>query len=99
MLMKVQMPLEKFNEAVLDGSAGQKLGKILETIKPSAAYFTAENGCRGGTFVIDVDSPSRIPFYAEPFFLLFDAKVEFYPFMTPEDLQHAGLDKLAQMWS
>lgn len=98
MLLKVQFPLEKFNAAVRDGSVGEKIGKIVEVIKPKAVYFTAENGCRGGTYVIDVEDPSRIPFYAEPFFLYFDARVEIIPYMTGEDLMNANLGALNDMW-
>lgn len=98
MLMKVTMPPQQFNDAVRDGTVGQKLQKILETLKPKAVYFTAENGCRGCTLAVDIENPSKIPFYAEPFFLYFDADVEFYPYMTPEDLAHSGLDKMNDMW-
>jgi hypothetical protein len=48
MLMQIKMPLEPFNSAVRDGSAGKKMQKIMEAIKPEAAYFTAQDGCRGG---------------------------------------------------
>jgi hypothetical protein len=98
MLMKVQFPVHKFNEAVRQGTVGQIMGRILEKTKPKAAYFTAENGCRGGTMVIDVEKPSDIPFYAEPWFLYFDAKVELLPFMTPEDLQNARLEDMNEIW-
>jgi hypothetical protein len=37
MLMHVQFPVEPFNTAVRDGSAGQKIQKILEAVKPEAA--------------------------------------------------------------
>ena len=92
------MPPQHFNQAVRDGTAGAKLQKILETLKPKAAYFTAQNGCRGGILVIDIENPSQIPFYAEPFFLYFDAQVEFMPYMSPQDLAQAGLEKMNEMW-
>ena len=41
---------------------------------------------------------SEIPKYAEPWFLLFDASVQFFPVMTPEDLKKAGLEKFAKKW-
>ena len=47
MLMHVQLPLEPFNTAVRDGTAGQKIQRILEAIKPEAVYFTEQNGRRG----------------------------------------------------
>ncbi len=98
MLMKVKCPVHKFNAAIRDGSIGQKMGRILETCKPKAAYFTAEKGCRGGTFVVDMSDPKQMPLYAEPWFLYFDAEVEYLPFMTPEELVQAGLEKLNDMW-
>ncbi len=99
MLMHVQFPLEPFNTAVRDGSAGPKIQKILEAIRPEAAYFSEHHGHRGGTFVVNVNSPSDVPVLAEPFFLTFNAEVEFRVAMTPEDLAHAGLDALGKKWA
>ena len=98
MLMKVRFPVDPFNTAVRDGSAGQKIQRILEAIKPHASYFTASHGQRGGILVVTVNEPSDIPRLAEPFFLTFDAEVEFEPFMTAEDLGRAGLDSLGKEW-
>jgi hypothetical protein len=99
MLMHVQFPPEQFNAAVRDGSVGPKIRKILEAIHPEAAYFSEHNGRRGGTFVVNVDSPSDVPAFAEPFFLTFNAEVEFRIAMTPEDLGRAGLDALGKKWA
>ena len=98
MLMHVRMPIGPFNAAVRDGSVGRKIQKILEAIKPRSAYFTARNGHRGGIFVVDVSASSDLPKLAEPFFLTFDATVEFEPFMTPEDLSRSGLESLGKEW-
>lgn len=81
-----------------DGSAGEKIRKILDEAKPEAAYFCAKDGKRGGFLVVDVADPSEMPRLAEPWFLLFDASVEFLPAMVPQDLQRAGLDKLGKQW-
>lgn len=97
-LVHVSMPPEKFNEAVLDGSAGRKMAKILDELKPEAAYFCAEGGKRGGFFVVNMNDASEMPKVAEPWFLTFDATVEFLPAMTPADLQKAGLDNIGKMW-
>ncbi len=99
MLMHVQFPLEPFNSAVRDGSVGAKIRKILEAVKPEAAYFTEQHGQRGGTLVVNVNSPSDVPSLAEPFFLTFNAHVEFRIAMTPEDLAGAGLDALGSKWA
>jgi hypothetical protein len=97
-VMHVSLPLEKFNAAVRDGTVGEKVGRILETLKPEAAYFCADDGKRGGFFVVDMKDASEMPKYAEPWFLLFDASVKFLPAMTPADLQKAGLDAIGKKW-
>lgn len=99
MLMHVHLPLEPFNSAVRDGSVAQKMQKILEAIKPEAAYFTEQHGMRGGVLVVDVKSPSDVPRLAEPWFLTFDAEVEFRIAMTPEDLTRANLGALGKKWA
>ena len=98
MLMHVKIPVEPFNAAVRDGSAGAKMQKILAEAKPEAAYFTEFGGQRSGILVIDLKETSQIPSFAEPWFLLFNASVEFHPAMTPQDLGAAGLDALGKTW-
>jgi len=98
-LMHIHLPIEPFNTAVRDGSAGQKMQRILEAIKPEAAYFCEHNGQRGGTWVVNVNDPSDIPRLAEPWFLTFNAEVEFRIAMTAEDLGRANLDALGKQWA
>ena len=91
-LMIVSIPHPTFNAAVKDGTAGAKLKKILEAQKPEAAYFTELNGKRTGILVVNLAEPSQIPALAEPWFLAFDAHVEFCPTMVPADLAKATAD-------
>jgi hypothetical protein len=97
-ILHISLPVDRFNQAVLDGTVAEKMQRILEETKPEAAYFCAKDGKRGGFVVVDLSDPSEMPRFAEPWFLLFDASVEFLPAMTPQDLQRAGLDKLAKQW-
>ena len=99
MLLKVKFPHEEFNQAVRDGSIDNKIRRILEEIKPEAVYFTEHNGQRGAILIIDVADPSKVPIFAEPWFLTFNADVEFHIVMTPNDLQKAGLEELGKKWS
>lgn len=39
-----------------------------------------------------------IPTYAEPWFLTFNAEVEFHPAMSPQDLERSGIDRLSKKW-
>ncbi len=99
MLLKVKIPNEEFNKAVRDGSVGQKIRRILEDAKPEAVYFTENQGQRGALMIVDLAEPSKVPALAEPWFLAFNAEVEFHIVMTPEDLQKAGLEELGKKWS
>lgn len=99
MLMHLQFPLEPFNTWVRDGSAGKKVQAILEAIRPEAAYFSENNGHRGGLLVVNLKDPSDVPVLAEPWFLTFNAAVEFRVAMTPEDLSRANLDALGKKWA
>jgi hypothetical protein len=99
MLMNVRLPHAPFNAAVKDGTAGAKLNKILEAIKPEAVYFTEQQGHRGAILIVDLPDASKIPALAEPWFMTFQADVEFRIVMTPDDLKKAGLDELGKKWS
>jgi hypothetical protein len=99
MLMHVHLPLEPFNSAVRDGTAGKKIQRILDAIKPEAVYFSEQSGRRGGVLVVNVKDPSDVPNLAEPWFLTFNAEVEFRIAMTPDDLARANLDGLGKQWA
>ncbi len=99
MLLQVSIPHEPFNAAVRDGTAGQKLSRIVDEIKPEAVYFTEQHGQRGAIMIVEMSDPSKIPTLAEPWFLTFNASVEFRVVMTPDDLQKAGLDELGKKWA
>ena len=92
MLMKVNIPVEAGNRAVREGTLGKTIQQILQSIRPEASYFVAENGQRCGFIVVNLENASKIPALAEPWFLAFNAAVEFLPLMLPEDLQKASAD-------
>jgi hypothetical protein len=91
MMMQMTIPVEAGNRAARAGSLGATLEKLLEPLKPEAAYFTAgPSGERGGFIVFDLKDTSDIPGIAEPFFLAFNAKIIFLPVMNAEDLAKAA---------
>ena len=98
MLIHVKLPHEPFNTAVRNGSVGDTIQRILTEIKPEATYFTEYGGRRGAILVVNVADSSKIPSLAEPWFLSFDADVEFHAAMNPEDLGKAGLDTIGKKW-
>ena len=99
MLLTVEIPHEPFNSLVRDGSAGEIIGRIVDSIQPEAVYFTEQDGKRCGLFVVDVKNGSDVPAFAEPFFLKFNADCKFRILMSPEDLQKAGLETLGKKWA
>jgi hypothetical protein len=99
MILQVNIPHDKFNVAVKDGTAGAKMKKILDDTKPEAVYFTEYNGQRGAILIIDIKDASQIPFYTEPWFLTFNADCHFHIVISPEDLGKAGLEALGKKWA
>jgi hypothetical protein len=98
MLLNIRIPHEPFNALVRDGSIGEVIEKILAEMKPEAAYFTEQNGTRGAILVVNVDEPSLIPKFAEPWFLTFNADCEFRVVMVADDLKKAELEALGSKW-
>ena len=65
MIVDFEMPMEPFNSLVRDGTAGKIIQRIMEDLKPEAAYFSERHGKRGGILILDVASPSDVPRIAE----------------------------------
>jgi hypothetical protein len=89
-LLKVNIPVEKGNDAARAGKLGATIQAILEEQKPEAVYFAADAGMRTGYLFLDLKDASQIPALAEPWFLAFDARIEIQPVMIPQDLAKAG---------
>ena len=99
MLVDFKFPLEPFNTMVKNGTAGAAIEKALGDIQPEAVYFSNRDGTRGGTLIVDVADPSRVPSIAEPLFLSFDASVSFHVVMAPEELAQAGLEEIGKKYA
>lgn len=99
MLMNVRIPHEPFNTLTKEGKSGEILQSIIQELKPEFIYFTEQGGTRGAVASIEVNDPSEIPSFSEPFFLNFNADCEFRVAMSPEDLGRAGLEDLGKKWS
>lgn len=92
-MMRVTIPVEAGNASIKSGRLPQVMGETMERMKPEAAYFTADKGIRTAYFVVDLKDQSDIPSLAEPFFMEFNASVEFMPTMNADDL-NKGLAKV-----
>jgi hypothetical protein len=99
MIMLGQFPIEPFNSLVRSGQIGPTIHKILDAIKPEAAWFTERDGHRGCIFVVHLNDAADVARFAEPLFLGLNANVEYRIAMVPEDLANAGLDAIGKAWS
>lgn len=98
MMLTASLPNEPFNSLVRSGAAGKIIQEILATLKPEATYFVEDHGTRCAVLIVDVADQSRLPFFAEPFFLKFNATCRFRIAMVAADLAKADLDALGQKW-
>ena len=95
-MLKATLDVVASNTALVDGTLPKVVQHVMQMIKPEAAYFTTIDGCRSCIMVFDMKDPSMIPVVAEPFFLNFNAKVEFTPVMNAEDLQKGVTEAMAE---
>jgi hypothetical protein len=66
--------------------------------KPEAGVFSEYHGQRSGILIVDVKKASRIPAFAEPWFLLFNAGVDLRPTIIARDLAASGMEGLSKVW-
>jgi hypothetical protein len=88
-LAKIQIPVDVGNEKVKDGSLGKTLQAILMQQKPEAVYFTDPEGLRTVIMILNIANASDIPGISEPWFLAFNATVEFHIALVQEDMAAA----------
>jgi hypothetical protein len=91
-VLKIELATEAANALAKKGTMGSTIHQIVEEQKPEAAYFTEINGRRTALLIVDLNDASKIPALAEPWFLAFNANIEFSPAMVASDLAKAGAD-------
>ncbi len=99
-LMKVGLSAEKGNSLVRTPNMGQVMDDMLSDIRPEEAYFAVEGGQRTLYLIVNVADAHELPRFAEPFWLRFEANVEFIPVMKRDDLMKAvpDIERLAKKY-
>src|SRR5207248_9053281 len=100
MMLRVSIPVEAGNAAARSGSLGSTIQRILDELKPEAAYFAEDNGERTGYIFFDMNESSQLPTIAEPWFLAFNAKLTVRPGNEPQDLanERPGIDSAVKSY-
>jgi hypothetical protein len=98
-LFKISFPVERFNELARQGAAGPKLASILEATKPESIYFTGNQSGRGAVAVYDLADGSQVPAIGEPWFLTFNAHIEYSVAISGQEMQKANLDDVIKRWA
>jgi hypothetical protein len=92
-MAKISMPVEAANEAIRAGRMPAVMQQAVDRWHPEATYFTSFDGRRTAFMVFNLQDPSDMPPFAEPFFMELKADVEMAPVMDAADLQK-GLSQL-----
>lgn len=96
MSLRVNVPVEKGNEAISREVLQQTMQATMAALKPEAAYFWPDpvTGARSMMFVFDMEGSWQPPTIVEPLFMSLNAAVRVTPVMNAEDLQR-GLEALS----
>ena len=86
-MVKFNFPTQGGNDALKAGKIGIVLPRIMEDLKPEAAYFYSEKGQRGGHFIVNMTDSSQVLEIGERLWFGLGGDVEMVPVMNADDIQ------------
>ena len=86
LILRFSIPVQKGNEALSDGTLAQALRDLVEKVKPEAAFFHLDDGCRAGTIIFEATNHSEMAEINEPLFAKLDAKIDIQPAISLNEL-------------
>ncbi|MFG2818260.1 hypothetical protein ACGFX4_02430 [Kitasatospora sp. NPDC048365] len=94
MMIHGEMDTATSNQLLATGKVPEIMGKVMDALKPEAAYFYPFGGRRAFTLVCDLGQESDLVALVEPFWAELGADVTVTPCMTADELR-AGLAALS----
>ncbi|MEU9029817.1 hypothetical protein [Streptomyces sp. NPDC048383] len=85
-MLRAHMETAAANEGIKTGSLPHTIKKLMDTVKPEAAYFGLHEGVRSCWMVFDLQDSAMVPALVEDLFLQLNAEIEVAPVMNAEDL-------------
>ncbi|WP_030756902.1 MULTISPECIES: hypothetical protein [unclassified Streptomyces] len=85
-MLRAHMDTVATNDGIKTGAMPQAIKKLMERVKPEAAYFGLHEGVRSCWMVFDLQDSAQMPPLMEDLFLQFNAEVEVAPVMNAEEL-------------
>lgn len=92
-LIQVELDTDTANKMITGGEFSEGFDKMMEMLKPEAAYFHPRGGRRGMTLVVDLPNEASIVTTLEPFWTQLGADVDMCPCMNVDELR-AGVGRL-----
>ncbi|MFG3051694.1 hypothetical protein ACGFZP_12205 [Kitasatospora sp. NPDC048239] len=94
-LLEITLDTATTNRLIADGAVAGIFDRLMDDLKPEAAYFFSRNGRRSQIIVVDVPDEAALPGICEPFWLEFNADVDVHLCMDPAQLRE-GLGRLGR---
>ncbi|WP_327132201.1 hypothetical protein OG311_14825 [Streptomyces sp. NBC_01343] len=85
-MLRAHIDTQAGNEATRAGTMPRAMKKLMEKVKPEAAYFGPSEGVRSCWIVFDMQDSAEMPALLEGLFMELNAEIEISPVMNAEDL-------------
>jgi len=86
LMLRFTIPVDKGNEANVDGSLSRAIKDLMDEVKPEAAYFYLQDGKRAGLVVFEESDQARMAAINEPLFARLNATIDIQPVLNLDDL-------------
>jgi len=89
-LLTIEFPTSEANKKAKDGSILPSIKKIINDINPETVYFGGIDGSRACYMIVNLEKNEETVMVCEPWYMLFNAKVDIKPVMSLDDLENAA---------